>query len=224
MYAPNPQASSIQQTYQPLATVYQQSYANTVAIPESDSVCYEGMMTAIGNFFGFFGSIPPFRMVQQGSVGLVSRFGKYYRSVDPGLIFVNICSESIVTLEIKIQIEDVPRQQVMTKDNVSIFIDSVLYWHVVDPYVATFLVQDVRKALVERTMTTLRHVFGTRTLQDCIENRNTIAHEIHAVIGPAAQAWGVKIENILIKDLQFSQELQETLSSAAKQKRIGESK
>ena len=109
----------------------------------------------------------------------------------------------------------------MTKDNVTVNIDSVLYYRVMDPYVATFLVQDVRKALVERTQTTLRHILGTRTLQDFIENRDTIAHEIEQIISAPAESWGVEIESILIKDLQFSPELMETLSAAAKSKRIG---
>ena len=112
----------------------------------------------------------------------------------------------------------------MTKDNVSINIDSVLYYHITDPYVATFLVQDVRMALIERTQTTLRQILGTKTLQECVENRTSIAHEIEHIIEEPCKIWGVKIESILIKDLQFSRELTETLSSAATAKRIGESK
>lgn len=111
-----------------------------------------------------------------------------------------------------------------TKDNVSILIDSVLYWHITDPFVAAFLVSDVRVALMERTQTTLRHILGTKLLQDAIENREQIAHEISELIEGPASAWGVRVESLLIKDMLFSQELQETLSSAAKQKRIGESK
>lgn len=63
-----------------------------------------------------------------------------------------------------------------------ISIDSVLYWHVVDPYIATFLVQNVQMALVERTLTTLRHILGTKTLQECVESRSSIAHEIEQII------------------------------------------
>ncbi|KAI8923305.1 hypothetical protein BC831DRAFT_403903, partial [Entophlyctis helioformis] len=159
----------------------QTSYAHSMPVPKSDHNCYEGFINGAGVCFGAIGYLPccpcfnSFQTVQQGTVGMLSRFGKYYRSVDPGLYFVNMCSEHMRKVDIKIQIEDVPRQQVMTKDNVSIYIDSVLYWHVVDPYAASYLVQDVRRALIERTMTTLRQTIGTRTLQDSIENRETIA-------------------------------------------------
>jgi regulator of protease activity HflC (stomatin/prohibitin superfamily) len=112
----------------------------------------------------------------------------------------------------------------MTKDNVSIIIDSVVYWHVIDPYTSVFLVSDVRRALMERTMTTLRLVIGSRTLQECVEHRDTLAQEIETIISGPATAWGVKVESVLLKDLKFTQELLESLSSAAKQKRIGESK
>jgi len=140
------------------------------------------------------------------------------------LYFINLFSESLLAVDIKMQVEEIPRQVVMTKDNVLVNVDSVLYWHVIDVYQATFTVTDVRRALIERTQTTLRSILGVRTLQDTVENREIIAHEIQSIIAPIAQQWGVKVESILIKDLQFSQDLQESLSMAAKQKRAGEAK
>ncbi|KAJ3107799.1 hypothetical protein HDU97_003147 [Phlyctochytrium planicorne] len=212
----------------------QRSFAHQIELPKSNdglSNCYQGCANAAGNCIGICGLIPclscccsPLKSVQQGFVGLVCRFGKYYKSVDPGLWRINPLTETIRHVEIKIQIEDIPRQAVMSRDNVLINIDSVLFWEIVEPYTATFLVADVRKAIIERTQTTLRHIIGTRTLQECIENRDSIAHEIQEIIEEPATAWGIKIESMLIKDFQFSQELQETLSAAAKQKRIGESK
>ncbi|KAI8835742.1 hypothetical protein BC829DRAFT_493533 [Chytridium lagenaria] len=211
----------------------QRSFAHQIELPPSNdglNESYQKCANCFGTCFGYLGMIPcccccsPFRVVEQGFVGLISRFGRYYKSVDPGLWRINPMTETIRLVEIKIQIEDIPRQVVMSKDNVLIDIDSVLFWEVVEPYTATFLVADIRKAIVERTQTTLRHIFGSRSLQDCIENRDTIAHEIQDIIAEPAKSWGVKIESMLIKDLQFSAELQETLSSAAKQKRIGESK
>ncbi|KAJ3331754.1 hypothetical protein HDU76_002310 [Blyttiomyces sp. JEL0837] len=207
----------------------QKSYAHEMELPANPgSGAYAACLNSCGVCLGTIGMLPcccccnPFRTVQQGTIGLITRFGRYYKSVDPGLWKINILTESMHFVDIKIQISDIP--QVMTKDNVQVAIDSVLFWEIVDPYVSKFLVTDVRKALIERTQTTLRHIFGTRTLQDSIENRETIAHEIQDIIAEPAKAWGVQIESVLIKDLQFSKDLQETLSAAAKQKRIGESK
>ncbi|KAI9015395.1 stomatin family protein [Hyaloraphidium curvatum] len=212
-------------------TTAQPSFAHEIAVVSGKSNFYERFYTGLGDIFGTLGAIPgcvcfpnAYKVVPQGTVGLVTRFGKFYKSVDPGLHYVTPIVENLTLVDIKIQTEEIPRQTVTTKDNVSIQIDSVLFWHVVDPFTAAFLVGDLKLALVERTQTTLRSVLGTKVLQDAIENRDQIAHEISELIEGPASAWGVRVESMLIKDLVFSQELQETLSSAAKQKRIGESK
>ena len=83
---------------------------------------------------------------------------------------------------------------------------------------------DVNVALTERTMTTLRFAMGSRTVQDCIEHRESLVEEIQSIISPIAESWGIKVESILLKDLRFSLDLQESLSAAAKQTRIAESR
>ncbi|KAJ3026263.1 hypothetical protein HDV00_012088 [Rhizophlyctis rosea] len=215
----------------------QPSYANTIPLSKSDHGFYEGMINGLGKCLGTIGSIPllccfpnPFKTVTQGEVGLITYFGRYYRSVDPGLYEVNVLSENISRVNIKLQIQDIPQQvraniwthteestdnvpntqHIMTKDNVNVKIDSVLYWHIVDPYVDKH----------DRAGNILGVERG-----GCIggADANNI-HEIQAIIDHAAEAWGVRVESILIKDLGFTQELQETLSAAAKQKRVGESK
>lgn len=112
----------------------------------------------------------------------------------------------------------------IAKDNVNVHIDSVVYWHVIDPFQSTYGISNVQQALVERTKTTLRQVLGAKVLQEIIENREQLGHEIQEIIDLPAHAWGVAVESILIKDIQFSKSLQEALSSAAQAKRIAESK
>jgi len=211
------------------AHAMQVTYAN--AVPVEEKTVYGSTMHAMGESMGFFGTIPcciclpnPYKNVEQGYVGLVSRWGKFYKSVDPGLVDVNVLSESLKRVDVKIQVDSIANVTIMTKDNVNVIIDCVVYWHVVDVYLATFGVSNVRQALVERTQTTLRATLGGRVLQDCIENRETIGHMVEEIIAEPARLWGVKVESILIKDLQFSHELQQSLSLAATQKRAGEAK
>ncbi|PWN49837.1 hypothetical protein IE53DRAFT_387927 [Violaceomyces palustris] len=192
---------------------------------------YGSMINCLGVIGGTFGQLPccfccpnPFKEIKQGSVGLVSRFGKYYKSVNSGLVQINPCSESIRVVDIKIQISEVPQLVVITKDNVSITIDSVLFWHVTNPVRAAYGISDVRAALIERSQTTLRHVVGSRNLQSLISDREQVAAEIEEIVESVAEKWGVQVESILIKDIFFSKELQESLSSAATQRRIGESR
>jgi len=215
---------------QPVAAVPMQvSYARETQVDEK--TVYGSTMHAIGEFIGCIGTIPccilcpnPYKNVDQGYVGLVSRWGKYYKTVDPGLVDINPLSEGLKRVDIKIQVDSITNVTIMTKDNVNVIIDCVVYWHIVDVYQATFGVSNVRQALIERTQTTLRAALGGRVLQDCIENRESIGHMVEEVIAEPARLWGVKVESILIKDLQFSHDLQQSLSMAATQKRAGEAK
>jgi erythrocyte band 7 integral membrane protein len=112
----------------------------------------------------------------------------------------------------------------MTKDNVTLHLTSVIYYHITSPHKAAFGISNVKQALVERTQTTLRHVVGARVLQDVIERREEVAQSIGEIIEEVAMGWGVKVESMLMKDIIFSNELQDSLSMAAQSKRIGESK
>lgn len=112
----------------------------------------------------------------------------------------------------------------MTKDNVTLHLSSVIYYHITSPHTAAFGISNIRQALVERTQTTLRHVIGARVLQDVIERREELAQSIREIIEDTAAGWGVQVESMLIKDIVFSDELQDSLSMAAQAKRTGEAK
>ncbi|CZR58146.1 related to stomatin [Phialocephala subalpina] len=210
----------------------QPSYAQMLG--ESDTGAhgwYGSMIDTLGSCLGTMGAIPccvicpnPYKPVSQGNVGLVTKFGRFYRAVDPGLVRINPLSERLIQVDVKIQIVEVPKQVCMTKDNVTLHLTSVIYYHITSPHKAAFGISNVRQALVERTQTTLRHVVGARVLQDVIERREEIAQSIGEIIEDVASGWGVQVESMLIKDIIFSNELQDSLSMAAQSKRIGESK
>jgi len=209
----------------------QPSFAHVMPEDPANMGWYGRMINGLGDICGTLGSIPcciccpnPYKQVYEGQTGLVLKFGKYHRAVDPGLTKVNPLSERLQQVDVKITVVEVPSQVCMTKDNVNVHITSVIYYHVVNPYKATFGIGNVKTALVERTQTTLRHVLGARVLQDVIERREEIAQSIEEIIAEVATTWGVKVESILIKDINFSRELQDSLSMAAQSKRIGESK
>lgn len=209
----------------------QRTYATTVADVGNPGGFYGKMVNTLGGIIGTMGAVPcciicpnPYKSVQQGNVGLVTKFGKFYKAVDPGLVKINPLSERLVQVDVKIQTAEVPEQTCMTKDNVTLRLTSVIYYHIIAPHKAAFGISNVRQALMERTQTTLRHVVGARILQDVIERREEIAQSIGEIIEDVAFGWGVQVESMLIKDIIFSQELQESLSMAAQSKRIGESK
>ncbi|KAL7922008.1 SPFH domain family protein [Trichoderma austrokoningii] len=209
----------------------QRSYAAVVGSEANPKGWYGSMINTLGACIGTMGAVPcciicpnPYKHVNQGQVGLVTKFGRFYKAVDPGLVKVNPLSERLIQVDVKIQIAEVPEQTCMTKDNVTLRLTSVIYYHIVSPHKAAFGISNVRQALVERTQTTLRHVVGARVLQDVIERREEIAQSIGEIIEDVAAGWGVQVESMLIKDIIFSQDLQDSLSMAAQSKRIGESK
>ncbi|CAK5284627.1 unnamed protein product [Mycena citricolor] len=210
--------------------ISQPSYAQDLGLGDVQHGLYGSLLQGLGTIVGVCGMVPccpfpnPFREVQQGSVGLVSRFGQFYKSVDPGLVQVNVCTESLKTVDVKIQISPIGRQSVITRDNVNVEIDSVIYFQITNPYRSAFGISDLRTALIERAQTTLRHVVGARAVQSVVTEREAIAFEIAEIVGDVADKWGVAIEGILIKDIIFSPEVSASLSSAAQQKRLGESK
>ncbi|KAJ7664069.1 hypothetical protein B0H17DRAFT_1092383 [Mycena rosella] len=208
----------------------QPSYAQDLGTDEVTHGLYGSLLQGLGCVVGLCGMVPcmpcpnPFRQVQQGSVGLVSRFGQFYKSVDPGLVQVNVCTESLRVVDVKIQIIPIGRQGVITRDNVNVEIDSVIYYQINNPYRAAFGISDLHKALIERAQTTLRQVVGGRAVQSVVTERENIAFEIAEIVSDVADHWGVTIEGILIKDIIFSADVSASLSSAAQQKRLGESK
>lgn len=212
----------------------QPSYAQVIKPDIQDAAThgwYGSMIDTLGSIVGTCGAVPccivcpnPYKPVTQGNVGLVTKFGRFSRAVDPGLVKINPLSEKLYTVDVKIQIVEVPQQVVMTKDNVNLHLTSVIYYHITSPHKAAFGISNVRQALIERTQTTLRHVIGARVLQDVIERREEIAVSIREIIEDTAAGWGVAVESMLIKDIVFSQELQDSLSMAAQSKRTGEAK
>jgi erythrocyte band 7 integral membrane protein len=155
-----------------------------------------------------------FELLILGSIG----------SIRTGNFILNVTSELLQTVDVRMQVQDIPHQIVLTKDNVSLTVDSVLYWEMIDPFTATFLVTNVQKALIDRTQTTVRSVLGNRTLQDTTEHRESAAQEIKDEIDLVAESWGVRVESILLKELILGADILNSISAAATQKRIGESK
>lgn len=201
--------------------------------PAQDDGCYQDMMQGCGSVCGFCRTWMPFPFccinypyqdVEQSYEGLLQRFGKYVKTVKPGLQYMNPCTEEILKVDIKTHIIDLAKQLILTRDNISISIDASVYFRIVDTKKATYRVKDVREAVQYLTFSSLRNTCGQHTLQDLLEKRLEVTSTIRQNVEEHVDEWGVKIENIFIKDILLSSDLQFALSSAAKERRIAESK
>jgi len=111
--------------------------------------------------------------------------------------------EEMTLVNTKILHTNIPKQMVTTKDNVAINIDSIVYWHIMDPFISIYYLANINEALKQRTMPTLRDTVGVYSLQGVVENRKAHSESIKGIIGKTASSWGIFIESILINDLAF---------------------
>ncbi|CAD8204138.1 unnamed protein product [Paramecium pentaurelia] len=166
----------------------------------------------------------PYVQVEQSFVGVYLRFGKYIKTVQPGLIYINPCTDTIQKVDCKVQMIDCPRQQVMTKDNILVSIDATVYYRIVIPRRSIFYINDLHQAVTQLTLATIKSIAGSHTLQDLLEKRAEVQQQIEGFVDEHVWEWGIDIENMLIKDIQLNADLQNTLSMAAKEQRAAQAK
>lgn len=189
---------------------------------------YETFVNCFGDCLGAICTAPccianPYQVIKEGTLGVFLKFGRFEKIVRPGIYYVNPLTSTLISINVQLQVLPVSGQSIMTKDNVEISVESVVYYKIVDVYKATFGVMNIREAVDELTHTTLRDALGRMTLQECIEHRNSLADKVREAIAKPTYEWGVQVDNMVIKEINLNDTLRNNLSSAAQAKRLAES-
>ncbi len=159
------------------------------------------------------------RIVNQYEKGLVLRLGKYRALVDPGLTFLVPVIEDMVKVDMRERVINVEPQKVITKDNVSVVVDAVIYYRISDPVKATFEVQNFAYAATTLAQTNLRNLIGDKSLDETLTARDTINANLRTVLDEATNPWGVKVTRVEVQKIDPPSDITEAMSRQMKAER-----
>ncbi len=163
-----------------------------------------GIIVGIGFIiFAIVAFFKTIRIVPQKEAYIIERLGRYSKTLEAGFhILFPFIDRVAYRRSLKEEAMDVPQQSCITKDNVSIRVDGVLYMQVVDPQKSAYGIQDYKYAAIQLAQTTMRSVFGTFDLDQTFESRDTINTRVVQAVDEASEAWGVKVTRYEIKDIE----------------------
>jgi regulator of protease activity HflC (stomatin/prohibitin superfamily) len=150
---------------------------------------------------------------------VVFLLGKFYRIKGPGLILIIPGIQNMIRVSLRTVVMDVPPQDIITKDNVTVRVNAVVYFRVIDPRKAIIEVEDFLFATSQLSQTSLRSILGQSSLDDLLSNRDSINSQLQAVIDEQTEPWGVKVSNVEVKNVDLPQEMQRALAKQAEAER-----
>jgi len=151
------------------------------------------------------------RIVQQSTVGVVERLGQFMRIQEAGLTILIPFLDSMRIVDKKEQVMPLPSQPVITKDNVTMNIDAVIYFQVTDPVKATYEIRDLISAQEQLALTTIRNVVGEMALDETLSSRDAVNAKLQQVLDDATHKWGLKVNRVELKDIHPPRDIEEAM-------------
>lgn len=169
--------------------------------------------------FGLILIFSSFRIVREYERGVVYTLGKYSSTREPGIQIVLPVIQQMVLVDIRVRTEDIPSQDVISRDNVSVKVNAVVYYRVVEPSFAINRVEDFMLATSQLAQTTLRSVLGKHELDEMLAARDKLNHDIQDILDSQTDGWGIKVTNVEIKHVDIDPTMVRAIAKQAEAER-----
>lgn len=160
-----------------------------------------------------------FRILREYERGVVFQLGRFWKVKGPGLIMVIPGIQQMVKVDLRTLVLDVPTQDVISRDNVSVKVNAVVYYRVLDAEKAIIQVEDYHSATSQLAQTTLRAVLGKHDLDDMLAEREQLNNDIQSVLDAQTDAWGIKVANVEIKHVDLDESMIRAIARQAEAER-----
>ncbi|PAA89121.1 hypothetical protein BOX15_Mlig024621g2 [Macrostomum lignano] len=166
------------------------------------------------------------KIIKEYERAVIFRLGRIVsgRAKGPGLFLIVPCVDQIRIVDLRTLMFDVPPQAILTRDSVTVSVDAVVYYKVVNPILSVTAVSDVDSSTKYLAQTTLRNVLGSRTLSEILSERDAMSQSISSILDEATDPWGVKVERVEVKDVRLPQQLQRSMAAEAEANRDAKAK
>ena len=159
------------------------------------------------------------RILREYERGVIFRLGKLQGAKGPGIIFLIPIVDKMVRMDLRVVTIDVPKQEIMTKDNVPATVDAVMYFRVVDPNAAVVKVENFWKATSLIGQTTLRSVLGQSALDELLSQRDVINLKLQEIIDKQTEPWGIKVTSVEVKEVSLPDSMKRAMAKQAEAER-----
>ena len=163
--------------------------------------------------------IPGFRVVMQYERGIIFTLGRYTSTRNPGLRWFLPYIQRMEKIDMRIVTVDIPKQEVMTKDNIPVNINAVVYFKVKNPEKAVIEISDYTFAVVQQSQSALKDVIGTNDLDTTLSERKRIGEEIKEIVDQSTDKWGIDIEAINVQEIELPEDMKRAMAKQAEAER-----
>ena len=173
----------------------------------------------IAFFFVFILIFSAIRILREYERGVVFQLGRFWKVKGPGLIIIIPIVQQMVRVDLRVIVMDVPTQDVISRDNVSVHVNAVVYFRVIDPEKAIIQVEQYLVAVSQLAQTTLRSVLGQHELDEMLAERDTLNKDIQSILDRQTDAWGIKVSNVEIKHVDLDESMIRAIAAQAEAER-----